>query len=126
MVAAVSAESTPEKASGSAATVATGKDEYLRHCAICHGLDGTGNGPLADSMKIVPADLTGLSKRNQGAFPKVRVGDVIRNGGAVLGHGSTAMLPWGIYFSERGNPAVAKARIKALIEYIETLQSEQR
>jgi hypothetical protein len=47
---------------------------------------------------------------------------VIRNGGAVLGHGSTAMLPWGLYFSERRNPAVAKARIKALTEYIKSIQ----
>jgi cytochrome c len=100
----------------------SGRDLYVRHCAICHGLDGTGQGPLAQAMKIVPADLTRIAEKHAGDFPDAKVRDVIRNGGAVLGHGSTAMLPWGLYFSERGNPAVAKARIRALTEYIKSIQ----
>jgi mono/diheme cytochrome c family protein len=100
----------------------SGRDLYVRHCAICHGLDGTGQGPLAQAMKIVPADLTQIAAKHAGDFPDAKVRDVIRNGGAVLGHGSTAMLPWGLYFSERRNPAAAKARIKALTEYIKSIQ----
>jgi mono/diheme cytochrome c family protein len=100
----------------------SGRDLYLGHCAVCHGLDGTGQGPLAQAMKIVPADLTQIAAKHAGDFPDAKVRDVIRNGGAVLGHGSTAMLPWGLYFSERRNPAVAKARIKALTEYIKSIQ----
>jgi mono/diheme cytochrome c family protein len=99
-----------------------GRDLYVQHCAICHGLDGTGQGPLAQAMKIVPADLTQVAVKHAGDFPDAKVRDVIRNGGAVLGHGSTAMLPWGLYFSERHNPSVAKARIKALTEYIKSIQ----
>lgn len=99
-----------------------GRELYVNHCAICHGLDGTGQGPLAQAMKIVPADLTQIAAKHAGDFPDVKVRDVIRNGGAVLGHGSTAMLPWGLYFSERHNPSVAKARIKALAEYIRSIQ----
>jgi mono/diheme cytochrome c family protein len=99
-----------------------GRDLYVGHCAICHGLDGTGQGPLAQAMKIVPADLTQIAAKHAGEFPDAKVRDVIRNGGAVLGHGSMAMLPWGLYFSERRNPAVAKARIKALTEYIRSIQ----
>jgi hypothetical protein len=34
------------------------------------------------------------------------------------------MLAWGRYFSERHNPAVGKARIKALVDYIESLQQK--
>jgi mono/diheme cytochrome c family protein len=114
----------PQSKDEAATQVDSGKDEYLRHCAVCHGLEGLGNGPLADAMKISPANLTLLAARHQGTYPAARIADVIRNGGGVLGHGSTAMLPWGIFFSERGKPEVAKARIKALVEYIETIQEK--
>ena len=99
-----------------------GRDLFIGHCAICHGLDGRGQGPLAEALKIIPADLTQIAVKHEGTFPDAKVADVIRNGGAVLGHGSTAMLPWGLYFSERHKPAVGKARIKALVEYLKSLQ----
>lgn len=111
-------------AEASADAAPSGSDLYLRHCAICHGIDGRGHGPLTEAMKIVPADLTRVTVRSGGAFPDAKVSDVIRNGGGVLGHGSTAMLPWGIYFSERRNPAVGKARIKALVAYIKSIQEK--
>ena len=100
-----------------------GRDLFVGHCAICHGLDGRGQGPLAQAMKIVPADLTQIAAKHEGTFPDAKVSDVIRNGGAVLGHGSRAMLPWGLYFSERHKPAVGKARIKALVAYLKSLQA---
>ena len=100
-----------------------GRDLFIGHCAVCHGLDGRGQGPLAEAMKIVPADLTQIAAKHGGTFPDAKVSDVIRNGGAVLGHGSTAMLPWGLYFSERRKPAVGKARIKALVAYLKSLQA---
>ena len=99
-----------------------GQQEFERHCALCHGLDGKGQGPLADAMKLVPADLTRLAARSNGEFPASRVSDVIRNGGGVLGHGSSAMLPWGTYFGEKGKPEVAKGRIADLVAYIKSLQ----
>jgi mono/diheme cytochrome c family protein len=81
-------------ASASLAEVqADGQEEFQRHCALCHGLDGKGVGPLADAMKLVPTDLTRLAARSGGEFQANRVADVIRNGGGVLGHGSSAMLP---------------------------------
>ena len=99
-----------------------GQQEFERHCALCHGLDGKGGGPLANAMKLVQADLTRLAARSNGEFPDSRVGDVIRNGGGVLGHGSSAMLPWANYFGEKGKPEVAKRRIADLVAYIKSLQ----
>jgi mono/diheme cytochrome c family protein len=101
-----------------------GQQEFERHCALCHGLNGKGGGPLADAMKLVPADLTRLAAHSNGAFPASRVGDVIRNGGGVLGHGSSAMLPWGNYFGEKGKPEAAKTRIADLVAYIRSLQQQ--
>lgn len=105
-----------------AGDIPSGSDLYVGHCAVCHGLDGRGQGPLAQAMKLIPADLTQIAAKHDGTFPAAKVSDIVRNGGAVLGHGSTAMLPWGLYFSERHNPAVGKARIKALVEYLMSLQ----
>ena len=36
-------------------------------------------------MKLVPADLTQIAAKHEGAFPDAKVSDVIRSGGAVLG-----------------------------------------
>jgi mono/diheme cytochrome c family protein len=104
-------------------TVETGQDAYLRHCAVCHGLEGFGNGPLADAMKIAPSDLTRIADKHGGAFPSAKVSDVIRNGGGVLGHGSPTMPAWGSYFAEKRKPEVARARIKALVDYIASIQA---
>lgn len=101
-----------------------GKDAYFRHCAVCHGLEGYGNGPLADAMKIAPSDLTRLAAKHGGEFPAAKVGDVIRNGGGVLGHGSPAMPAWGLYFAEKRKPEVARERVKALVAYIESIQEK--
>lgn len=51
----------------------TGAGDYTELCAPCHGPTGVGNGPLAAELAIKPADLTGLSARNDGEFPLARV-----------------------------------------------------
>lgn len=104
--------------------VQLGKDAYVRHCALCHGLDGFGNGPLAAAMTIAPSDLTRIAAKHGGEFPAAKVADVIRNGGGVLGHGSNAMLAWGTYFAEKRKPEVARARIRALVGYIKSIQQK--
>ena len=38
-----------------------GRDNYVAYCAVCHGLDGTGNGPAAPAMKKPVAALSGPS-----------------------------------------------------------------
>ena len=108
-------------AASAASAQSSGKEAFQSHCALCHGLDGRGFGPLADAMKLTPTDLTRLAARNNGEFPANKVTDIIRNGGAVLGHGSSAMLAWGNYFAAKGKPKVAKERIADLVAYIKSL-----
>lgn len=127
LIAAAALAATSVRAQGAddaSTPAATGKEAYLRHCALCHGLEGYGNGPLADAMKIAPTDLTLLTPSHGGNFPAAKIADVIRNGGGVLGHGSTAMLAWGTYFAERRKPEVARARIQALVDYLESIQQK--
>lgn len=42
----------------SPASIAAGKAAYGPYCASCHGVGGEGDGPLAKSLPIPPADLT--------------------------------------------------------------------
>ena len=41
-----------------APSVARGAPLYAANCAVCHGTEGRGDGPLAKSLPIPPADLT--------------------------------------------------------------------
>jgi copper transport protein len=39
-------------------SIASGRELYLEHCAVCHGEDATGSGPEAAQLTRPPADLT--------------------------------------------------------------------
>ena len=109
-----------------------GKNEYQKHCAVCHGVSGKGDGIYADLLKsgTVVANLTELSKKNNGVFPFARVSETIENGvpGA---HGTKEMPIWGPrYRIEAGQSlydeyteAYVRARILALTEYIYSMQA---
>ncbi|RUX28829.1 c-type cytochrome [Mesorhizobium sp. M7A.F.Ca.US.011.01.1.1] len=107
-----------------------GEAEYLNSCAVCHGLDGKGDGPLRDLLTKRPADLTHLSKLNGGTFPYSRVFATIDGRYAVPSHGDREMPVWGRQFLEQdeklyghsGGEVVTTERIHNLASYIETLQ----
>ncbi|MFY0691090.1 MAG: c-type cytochrome [Paracoccaceae bacterium] len=46
---------------------------YAENCAACHGMSGTGDGPMAASLSPAPTDLTTLALRNGGRFPRITV-----------------------------------------------------
>ena len=45
-----------------------GKIEFLSSCGACHGSDAKGKGPIADQLKVTPADLTQLAKKMAVSF----------------------------------------------------------
>ncbi len=57
---------------------ASGSDIYRVKCAMCHGQQGRGDGPMAASLNPRPVDFTDASKRL--AKTDAAVGDVIRHG----------------------------------------------
>jgi mono/diheme cytochrome c family protein len=99
---------------------------FKTYCAACHGTSARGDGPLADSMRRRPANLTEISKRNKGSFPKDVVFKVIDGRTKVPGHGGPDMPVWGDAFMRSGeasDEASVKHRIQALVDYLETLQA---
>ena len=107
-----------------------GAAEYLNSCAVCHGVDAEGDGPLTEVLMKRPADLTRLAERNGGRFPYQRVFAVIDGRFDVSSHGEREMPVWGRQFLEEdsklygpsGGAIVATDRIYNLTNYIESLQ----
>ncbi len=99
---------------------------FRTHCAVCHGTDGRGDGPLSDVLTFRPADLTRIAARSGGAFPAERVQAIIDGRRRVKGHGGSGMPIWGDAFKspEDGyGERTVKEKIGALVEYLRGRQS---
>ena len=101
-----------------------GASEYRTYCAVCHGADGRGDGPMADKLNRRPNDLTLLSKKNSGSFPETVVYQIIDGRRVVLFHGPTDMPIWGDRFRSNGEPGAVDARISALVSHVESIQAK--
>ena len=104
----------------------SGKEMYKSYCAVCHGLDGKGNGPAASAMKTNPTDLTALAQKGSGKYPAAHVAAVIRGQAATPSHGSQNMPVWGPLFSsiDQGHEAQVQQRVTNLVNYLETVQAK--
>jgi mono/diheme cytochrome c family protein len=112
---------------GQASTAASGSGLFVNYCASCHGPQAKGNGPMAEVLKIKPADLTTIAKRNGGKFPSDIVFRTIDGRNPVRGHGGQDMPVWGNTFLrvEGGaTPEVIRARIESLVLYLESIQQK--
>jgi mono/diheme cytochrome c family protein len=102
-----------------------GQDLYEFYCASCHGRDGKGAGPVAPALKTAPPDLTTISRRNDGVFPKARIEAIVAGtpSGAMAAHGSKDMPVWGPIFRSL-DPAnkANRERIANIVAYLESLQ----
>ena len=107
-------------------SAASGQDMYKNYCAVCHGTDGTGNGPAASALKVPPPDLTTLAQKNGGNYPALKVSSVIRGEQALPAHGSKDMPIWGkIFWSmSGGHGSEVQQRVANLNKYIESLQAK--
>lgn len=66
-----------------------GRANYLRYCGSCHGVEGKGDGTVSRSLKVKPADLTQLKKKNQGVFPLEKVIATIDGRTQIGAHGES-------------------------------------
>lgn len=104
--------------------IAAARQRFQLDCASCHGVDATGNGPVAGVLKIVPPDLTRIASRNNGVFSYADVYATI-DGRMPLAHGTREMPIWGNRYKQV-LPALgekrAHARIDGLVRWLETIQ----
>jgi mono/diheme cytochrome c family protein len=106
----------------------SGSEMFKEYCASCHGADAKGHGPAVSALKVVPPDLTLLSKNNRGKFPDTRVYSSIRGDVNIDAHGSPDMPVWGTVFRDMahtsGNDREPALRISNLCSYIQSLQQK--
>jgi mono/diheme cytochrome c family protein len=108
--------------------VLEGKATYERSCASCHGIDARGDGPVASSLKVRPADLTQLARRNGGVFPRTEVIAIVTGETPIAAHGTRDMPIWRLRFGPTSSGAAAAAALRTrrwldgLVDYVETIQ----
>ncbi len=106
--------------------VPSGAKLYARHCAVCHGSDLKGTGPVPAPYRT-PPDLTTLTRRDGGKFPLVYVSNVLKKGATLPAHAPAEMPVWGSEF-EATTPgtdqAQIAARIRNLAMYIKSRQEK--
>jgi mono/diheme cytochrome c family protein len=123
---------TPEAwPSPTAQQIETGKADFNKHCAPCHGENAKGHGPeLKVIPGIKPADLTRITANNGGVFPAQQIADTIDGRKKIPSHLRFDMPFWGVNFQEQGkeftpqSEELAKKRIQGIVDYIETLQQQ--
>ncbi len=103
-----------------------GASLYQAHCAVCHGRDAKGGGPMANSLKVSPPDLTRIATRNSSHFPLARVQKIIAGEVPIpAGHGTREMPVWGPVFSQIvWDQDLGQIRVYNLAKYIEEKQAK--
>lgn len=86
----------------------TGKAEFLSNCAQCHGADGKGGGPMSSKLKIKPANLTILARRNNSMFLPSEIYRKIDGRYGIGLHPGSAMPIWGC---RQGSPPDLKRKV---------------
>lgn len=106
-----------------------GRALFMQNCAVCHGEDGKGDGPLARASTVAPRDLTLIALRNGDDFPRARIMSVI-DGYARSDLSGQGMPEFGALLSgdtvpfDSGDGILTPTprKLVALLEYLETIQ----
>ena len=122
-----------------------GRIEFMSKCAGCHGSNGKGAGRLSSKLKIKPADLTVLAKKNNGVFSPDAVAERIDGRREIDPHSKSEMPIWGCRQGPPPGPRrkayqpkpieslldmpcdpeeVIKKRIRAIVEYLGRIQDK--
>jgi len=113
------AEDKPPKAIAGHAT-------YMTYCAVCHGVAARGDGPLADSLRVRPPDLTLIAKRSGGRYDEETVRRIIDGRKPVKGHGGPDMPVWGDVFKNAGDgysDAAVREKVMGVVEHLRSIQA---
>jgi len=125
LVTSVNLAAGPQEGPDTAARTDEGRALFMTSCASCHGTAGRGDGPVAETLRTRPADLTQLSRPADGGFVAQRIQRVIDGRDRNLkAHGSFEMPVWGDAFKRRDglSEEAVRARIEAIVRYLQSIQ----
>jgi hypothetical protein len=105
----------------------SGRHLFEVYCSGCHGLDGHGRGSVQPYIAARPPDLTQISTRNGGAFPKERVFRTIDGQFDSPAPNTRHMPIWGYdLFTGEGDDETAHQQVldmeHRIVTYVESLQ----
>jgi mono/diheme cytochrome c family protein len=104
-------------------TAVSGGATFNAYCTVCHGTLGQGDGPAAKALTKPPADLTQLTRKNNGKFPTMQVKTTIEGENSPMAHGTRDMPMWGpVFRSTEGT--ISDLRVKNLVDYIQSIQAK--
>ncbi len=108
--------------------IAAGRDLYLSFCASCHGQGLRGDGPVADSLRTPPLDLTQIAVRRGGQFESAEVAAFIDGRNRLPAHGDRDMPVWGRRYDDRNAMMVDETRLSpgmifTLVAYLKSAQA---
>jgi mono/diheme cytochrome c family protein len=115
------APSTPES------RAAAGDELFRLYCASCHGVAARGDGPVAASLRVPPADLTRIAARRDG-FDAPTIAAYIDGRTRVQAHGTSEMPTWGRRFDDSlertaaDETKLAPGDIYLIVEYLRSVQ----
>ncbi|XDA97517.1 c-type cytochrome [Sulfitobacter sp. LCG007] len=104
---------------------------FAQNCVSCHGADARGDGPLAAELPKKPADLTTISLRNGGTFPRAQVMSTIdgytkgTNPGRVMPEFGALMVDAELVPVEVDGTLTPTPRpLAAVLYYLESIQQQ--
>jgi cytochrome c1 len=92
-----------------------GKQEFMDNCSLCHGENAKGHGVFAEMLIIPTADLTQLSKNNDGHLPYKALYSIIDGRDDIKQHGPRYMPIWGDRYQSTTWFAVDKGHAETLV-----------
>lgn len=108
---------------------ADGRALFMENCAICHGADARGNGPMSSALTPPPLDLTLIAASNGGTFPRAKVLSAIDgytksdlSGPNMPEFGDLLRGDLVPYDSGDGVLSPTPRKLVALVEYLEAVQ----
>jgi len=113
----------PAPYAGNRASGMSGRELYVAYCASCHGMEGRGDGPAAEALRMSPTDLTLLARKYGGTFPRARVQRLLGGLEGFPAHGGKRMPVWGpVFIPVSPADSHSAALIDRLVRYLESIQ----
>lgn len=105
-----------------------GARSFQANCAVCHGADGRGAGPMARDLLVMPPSLTGLAERQGGPIPAEFIVGVVE--GHARSDGFSGAMPefsgagmgTGPMVDVAGLARPVSAPMADLLAYLQTIQ----
>ncbi len=104
---------------------------FQENCAVCHGRDARGDGPMTPALTQVPPDLTGLARANGGVFPAADIVRWIDGRDMIPAHGGPMPLFGRVLEGESavvdapdGSPVFTTQGVLDIVTWLEEIQED--